>query len=269
MMENYICKTCGVQYAATDAPPRRCPICADDRQYIGWEGQQWTTMDELGQNHHNLVKVEEPNLTGIGTEPGFAIGQRALLVQTPRGNVLWDSISLLDQPTVDAINVLGGIDAFVCSHPHMHAAMIEWSKAFPAPVYLHADDSQWVMRPDPAIEFWEGETKQLDQGVTLIRCGGHFPGSTVLHWPAGADGKGVLLAGDTITVVQDRRYVSFMYSYPNLIPLNATAVRGIVDAVESLEFDRIYSAWWDKVVRSDAKTAVKKSAERYIMAIGG
>lgn len=268
-MENYICKTCGVQHAASDGPPQRCPICEDERQYIGWEGQQWTTMSELGQEHHNLVKVAEPDMTGIGTQPGFAIGQRALLVQTPHGNVLWDCISLLDQPTVDAVNIIGGIDAIACSHPHMYAAMIEWSQAFDAPVYLHTDDRKWVMRPDPAIEFWEGETMLLDQGVTLVRCGGHFPGSTVLHWQAGADGHGVLLTGDTITVVQDRRYVSFMCSYPNLVPLNAGAVDSIVAAVEPFEFDRIYGAWWDKVVRSDAKEVVRKSAQRYIEAISG
>src|SRR6266849_11193792 len=51
--------------------------------------------------------------------------------------------------------------------------------------------------------------------VALVHCGGHFEGGTVLHWPGGANGKGALLTGDLITVVQDRRYVSFMRSYPN------------------------------------------------------
>ena len=77
------------------------------------------------------------------------------------------------------------------------------------------------MRPDPHIQFWEGKTKPLPGGMTLIRCGGHFPGGTVLHWPDGAGGRGALLSGDILTVVPDRRYVSFMYSYPNLIPLPA------------------------------------------------
>ena len=68
-------------------------------------------------------------------------------------------------------------------------------------------------------------------------------------------------------VAQDRRYVSFMYSYPNMIPLNASAVERIVGAVEPFDFDRIYGGWWDSIVASEAKTAVKRSAERYIKAI--
>ena len=107
----------------------------------------------------------------------------------------------------------------------------------------------------------------LLDGVTLIRCGGHFPGSDVLHWAQGADGRGALLTGDTMQLAQDRRYVSFMYSYPNMIPLNARAVAHIVQMVEPFEFDRIYGGWWDYVMPTGAKSAVKRSAERYIKAI--
>jgi len=209
-MTHFICKTCGTQFAATENEPERCPICEDERQYIGWQGQQWTTLPALQADHHNVIKTIEPNLTGIGTHPSFAIGQRALLVQTREGNLLWDC----DDPTVAAVNALGGIQAIAISHPHYYSSMVEWSRAFDAPIYLHAADRQWVMRPDDAIEFWEGETKPLWDGMTLIRGGGHFEGGTVLHWPAGADGKGALLTGDILQVVSDRRYVSFMYSYP-------------------------------------------------------
>ena len=125
------------------------------------------------------------------------------------------------------------------------------------------------MRPDPAIEFWDGETKPLWEGLTLIRCGGHFAGGTVLHWAEGAEGRGALLSGDIINVVQDRRYVSFMYSYPNLIPLPARVVCKVVEAVEPYPYDRIYSAWWEKVLAADARAAVARSAERYIAAIEG
>jgi hypothetical protein len=123
------------------------------------------------------------------------------------------------------------------------------------------------MRPDAAIEFWDGETKLFGEELTLIRCGRHFAGGTVLHWAAGAAGQGTLLSGDILTVVSDRRYVSFMYSYPNLIPLPAQTVRQIVAAVEPFEFDRIYGTWWDRVVQSEAKTAVDRSAKRYIAAL--
>jgi glyoxylase-like metal-dependent hydrolase (beta-lactamase superfamily II) len=145
--------------------------------------------------------------------------------------------------------------------------MVEWAHTFDCPIHLHTADRQWVMRPDAAIEFWDGENKQIGEGLTLIRCGGHFDGGAVLHWPDGADGKGVIMSGDILQVVQDRRWVSFMYSYPNLIPLPALTVRRIVAAVEPFNFDRIYGAWWGKVVFTDAKAAVARSGERYIRAI--
>lgn len=266
-MTHFMCKTCGTQFPASETPPAHCPICEDERQYIGWEGQQWTTLADLQADHHNIIKTEETNLTGIGTEPGFAIGQRALLVQAPEGNLLWDCISLIDEPTIAAVKALGGIRAIAISHPHYYSSMIEWSRAFDAPIYLHAADQQWVMRPDNAVEFWSGETKSLWAGMTLIRSGGHFEGGTVLHWPEGAEGRGVLLTGDILTVVSDRRYVSFMYSYPNLIPLPAHEVRRIVASVEPYAYDRIYGAWWDRVVAESAKAAVARSAARYIQAI--
>ena len=267
-MENFICMTCGVQHGESEAQPEHCPICEDERQYIGKDGQRWTTLAEMQKNYQNRFEDVDPNLTGIGTTPGFAIGQRALLIQTPEGNVLWDCISLIDDATVEAIMARGGLRAIAVSHPHTVGSLVEYSHAFGnVPIYWHADNREWVMRPDPAFEFWNGETCQLMEGLTLVRCGGHFPGSDVLHWAGGADGKGALLTGDTMYVAQDRRFVSFMYSYPNLIPLNAQAVEQIVQAVEPFEFDRIYGGWWDSIVKKDAKAAVKRSAERYIRAI--
>ncbi|MDX1689237.1 MAG: hypothetical protein R3248_14740, partial [Candidatus Promineifilaceae bacterium] len=150
-----------------------------------------------------------------------------------------------------------------------YSSMVDWARAFEAPIYLHAANRAWVMRPDAAISFWEGDKKGLFGGLTLIQAGGHFPGSTALHWPAGAEGKGALLTGDTIQVVADRRYVSFMYSYPNLIPLAAAEVRAIVAAVDGYAFDRLYGGWPEKVVAEGAKEAVMRSAERYMKAVDG
>jgi hypothetical protein len=268
-MTNYICRTCGTQFGEMEASPASCPICEDERQYVGWDGQRWTTLEELRRDHHTVIREEELNLLGIGTHPDFAIGQRALLVVHPGGNVLWDCISLLDEPTMAYVRSLGGLAAIAISHPHYYSSMVEWAHAFGCPVYLHAADRQWVMRPDEAIVFWKGETQALGEGLTLIRCGGHFAGGTVLHWAAGADGRGAVLSGDILQVVQDRRYVSFMYSYPNLIPLPAADVRHIVEAVRPYAFDRIYGAWWGRVVREDAQAAVERSAARYIKAIEG
>lgn len=268
-MPNYICMTCGVQYAESDGyPVEICRICADDRQYVRPTGQQWTTLDELRKTHHNEIREVEPGLTGMSTVPGFTIGQRPLLVQTPEGNVLWDCITLIDDATVTALNALGGVDAIAISHPHFYDTMIEWSRAFhDAPIYLHRDNEPWVMRPDQCIVYWESETHPLLPGVTLVRCGGHFPGSTVLHWAGTADGKGALLTGDTIMVVTDTNWVTFMYSYPNSVPLNRAAVRRIAAAVEPYAFDRLYSGWWEKVVPANAHAVVQRSAERYIRAI--
>jgi glyoxylase-like metal-dependent hydrolase (beta-lactamase superfamily II) len=267
-MPKFMCKTCGTQYPESELPPEHCPICEDERQYIGWDGQQWTTLEELLKDHHNVLKPQEANLTGIGTEPGFAISQRALLVQAPSGNILWDCISLIDDATIEAVNALGGISAMAISHPHYYSSMVEWSYAFGnVPIYIHAADQQWVMRPDPVVKFWEGTTYSLGEGLTLINCGGHFEGGTVLHWAAGVDGKGALFSGDILTVVSDRRYVSFMRSYPNLIPLNRSAIFRILKSLEPYRFERIYGAWFDRVVQAQGKHSVWASADRYLKAI--
>ncbi len=267
-MKNYICVTCGSQFAATDEPPEHCPVCEDERQYVGLGGQHWTTLDKLEQTHRNSFRKKEDGLMAIGMEPSFAIGQRALIIQSKSGNILWDCIPLIDDATAELIKGIGGLKAIAISHPHYYTTMVEWSKAFgDIPVYLHGNDREWVMRHDERIQFWDGETKPLFDDITLIRCGGHFDGGTVVHWPEGAEGNGVLLTGDIIQVVPDLKHVTFMYSYPNAIPLSAEKVQRIVNSVEPLTFDRIYGAWWNRNILTGAKQAVKESAERYIRAI--
>jgi hypothetical protein len=269
-MPNFICTTCGTQHAGGDRPPAACAVCEDDRQYVKATGQQWTTTDRLRLTNRNSIRFEEPGLTGVGVEPHFAIGQRALLVRTPTGNVLWDCVPLLDPALVEMIKAVGGVSAVAISHPHYYASMVDWSRAFGGvPVHLHAADRQWVMRTDQCIAFWDGETKSLGGGLTLVRCGGHFEGGTVLHWQGGADGEGALLTGDIIQVVADRKHVSFMYSYPNYVPLSAAAVERIVRAVEPFGYERVYGAFWDTVIERDGKAAVARSAERYRRAIKG
>jgi glyoxylase-like metal-dependent hydrolase (beta-lactamase superfamily II) len=263
----YICTTCGVQHADSVLPPEHCAICEDERQYVGHGGQKWTTLKEMGATHRNQLDVEGPELISIATEPKFAIGQRALHVRAGSG-ILWDCISFIDDRSVGAVQALGGVSAIAISHPHYYSSMIEWSRALgDVPIYLHAADGEWVMRPHPAIVFWHGETHELAPGLTLIRCGGHFPGGTVLHWAEGAQGKGALLTGDVIQVGQDRKTVSFMYSYPNYIPLARRAVQQIVDAVQPFEFDEIYGAWFGQNIRGNAKEALRYSATRYLAAI--
>jgi hypothetical protein len=268
-LSNFICTTCGTQYAESATPPEHCLICEEPRQYVKASGQQWTTPDRLRQSHKNTLRAEEPGLISLGIEPHFAIGQRAFFLRSPGGNVLWDCLPLLDDALAEAILALGGVSAIAISHPHYYSAMVDWSRWLGGvPIYLHAADRQWVQRPDAAIVFWEEETKVLGEGLTLIRCGGHFDGGTVLHWAGGAAGRGVLLSGDILQVAADRKHVSFLWSYPNMVPLGASAVRKIVAAVQPFAYDRIYGAFWELTIERDGQAAVARSAERYLKAIG-
>jgi hypothetical protein len=258
MSTAFICVTCGAQFPPSAEPPPDCPICKDSRQFIGLDGQQWTTLEELAHEHHNVIKQEEPWLYSFHTEPHFAIGERALLLQTPQGNVLWDCLALLDRPTIDAVRNLGGIAAIAISHPHYYTTMVEWSLAFDnAPIQLHSADRQWVMRPHANIQHWSGDSRKLLGDLVLVHTPGHFDGFQVLYWPGGADRKGVLLSGDQPQVCMDTRWVSFMYSYPNYIPLGAKAIGQIVTRLEPYKFDRIYGAFPQRTVVADAKQAVK------------
>jgi DNA-directed RNA polymerase subunit RPC12/RpoP len=266
-MKNFVCVQCGTQFAETVEPPLRCPICEDERQFVRHSGQEWTTLGRLRTDHHNRIEEEAPQLFGIGTEPEFAIGQRALLLQSTGGNLLWDCITLLDDQTAAEVDRRGGIRAIAISHPHYYSAMVEWAERFDAQIFLHAADREWVMRKSSRIQFWEGTTLPLWDDLTLINCSGHFEGGTVLHCPTGAKAKGALLTGDIIQVVQDRRYVSFMRSYPNLIPLGRTAINRILERIESFAFEQLYGAWWEANVLSDAKAAVARSAARYLRAM--
>lgn len=265
-MSAYICTGCGVQYPEGDQPPPRCLICEDERQYVSWEGQRWTTLAEMAASgYRNEVREVEAGLINIDTKPSFGIGQRALLVQTEAGNLLWDCVAYLDDATEEALHQRGGVQAIALSHPHFYGIFEEWSKHFGGvPVYIHAADRGWVTRPGPTIIFWEGETVQPLPGLTLVHLGGHFDGSAVLYWPAGADGRGALLSSDTVHVTSDRRFVSFMYSYPNFIPLSAAVVARIAATLRPYRFDRVYGATTGRVVQEDGAQAVQRSAERYI-----
>ncbi len=268
-MPLFICTACGMQYAESTQPPARCVICEEERQYLPPRGQTWITLQALRQSHTNTFREYENGIIGIGATPAFAIGQRALLVRTANGNILWDCIATLDDATVTMIEGLGGIDAIAISHPHFYTTMVEWAHAFEARIHLHAADQQWIMRDDPAVTLWDGETKALWDGVTLIRCGGHFEGGTVLHWAGGAAGRGVVCAGDILTVTTDRKWLSFMRSYPNFIPLSARSVEHIGAALKPFAFETIYGHYFDRVITTDAKAVLEASVARYVAAVEG
>ena len=258
-MARSICVTCGTQFADSDRPPDTCPICTDPRQYVGLSGQQWTTLEDLAASHENAIRPQG-ELSGIGTEPKFAIGQRALLVPYGDSNLLWDCVTLLDDATAAEVERRGGLAAIAISHPHYYSAMVEWARRFDCPIHLHAADAEWIMRSDRAIKHWHGETRHLGHGLTLIRGGGHFRGGTILHR---AEGPGALLTGDIIQIVPDRTHVAFMWSYPNLVPLPEAEVDRMVAAVGPYSYEAIYGAWWDAIIPSGGPEIVRRSAERY------
>jgi glyoxylase-like metal-dependent hydrolase (beta-lactamase superfamily II) len=260
---NFICTTCGTQYAESEQPLVSCVICEDERQYVKASGQQWTTHDKLRLINRNSIRFEEAGLIGIGVEPHFAIGQRAMLVRTPAGNILWDCVPLLDPAVIEMVTAIGGISAIAISHPHYYSSMVEWGRTFDCPVLVHEADREWVMRPDACIEYWSGETYDLCRGMTLVRCGGHFAGSAVLHVAAAADGRGALLVGDTLMVLPGGRRVSFMRSYPMLLPLPERYLDRLLAALDDRAYDRLHGAWTGSVVPEDAQRVVRDSAALY------
>ena len=257
-----ICETCGVQYAGARED---CPICLDERQYVGWNGQRWTTLAELrAAGHRGQIREEGERVIGIGADPPTAIGQRALLACSPAGNVMFDMITYLDDELIAQVAELGGVSAIAVSHPHFYGSMIEWAHAFDAPVYIHAADRQWVARPDESVVFWEGDAQALGDGLTLINAGVHFDGGQVLHWAGAEGGSGALFSGDIFSVVLDRRWVTFMYSYPNYIPERPRTIRRALKLLEPYSFTRVYGGWWNRVVYADGRAAIRRSAERYL-----
>jgi glyoxylase-like metal-dependent hydrolase (beta-lactamase superfamily II) len=263
-----ICRLCGTHFPP-DEKPEACAVCVDVRG-LGFAPRgdgRLTTLQELQQGFRLQTSEVDPGLVGIGMTPQLAAGHRALVVQTPEGNVMWDCLPIIDDEAVAAVEELGGLTAIAVSHPHFYGAMVEWSRTFgDAPIYVHEADREWVLRPDPAVRYWSGPTQSLPGGLTLIHCAGHFEGAAVLHWPAGADGRGALLSSDPISVTPDR-HVTFMYAYPNLIPLNVAAIQRIVKSLEPFDYDRVQGGFAGSVIPRNAKQAVAESAERYIAAI--
>ena len=244
-------------------------MCADERQWLPPGGQRWTTLADLtAAGHASDVRTVEPGLTGIGADPPVAIGQRSLLVATPAGNILWDPSGFIDEAAIAAVRAAGGLSFVTASHPHFYGAIASWAAAFSAEILVPADDADWLRAGGQRVRTWSG-TLEVLPSVTLIQCGGHFPGSAVLHWASGADGRGVLLSGDTIFVTPGEDRVTFLWSAPNRLPLPEREVRGVADAVEPYPFDRIYGGWWEPVVRGDAKRVFERSAERYVEILRG
>lgn len=262
-MTVFLCGACGTSFDGVDNAPESCPICNDERQYVPASGQTWTTSEKLAHTHRNTWLELEPGLMAIQTVPAFAINQRALLLRTPDGNILWDCIALLDDATKVIVKALGGLSAIAISHPHYYTTMQDWAAAFDAPIYLHAADRDWLCRPSDHVRLWEEDALALSTSVTLVHGGGHFAGGTVLHWLTN-DGAGVLLAGDIVQITPGADHVSFMWSYPNMIPLSTPEVADVAERLAPWPFERIYGAFSHQNVLRDGHGIVARSARRYI-----
>lgn len=256
-----LCKACGTSYETHDTHPAHCDICEDERQYVPAVGQQWVDFATLCASHANVWQQHDSALLSLHTVPEFAIGQRAFILRTAEGNILWDCVATLDNATKTLIASLGGLKAIAISHPHYYTTMQDWAEEFNAPIYLHASDRQWVMRDSPWITFWEGDTLALTGDVRMLHLGGHFAGGCVLHW---ARGEGIVLSGDIVQVTPGANAVSFMWSYPNLLPLPVATVSDIIQRLSSVKFKTLYGAFEGRDITENADAIVRHSGEKYI-----
>ncbi|KAJ4197224.1 hypothetical protein NW767_009116 [Fusarium falciforme] len=254
-----VCVTCGTQFPTADrSKVKTCHICDDPRQFVPPSGQSFSTLEELGKTHRNEFTPcpADPRLTFISSTPKLAIGQRAILIQTPEGNILWDCISLLDEETISKIQALGGLRAMVISHPHFYSTHVQWARAFKCPVYLSAEDARWAtMASAHQIPLASTETEVVS-GVKAIKLGGHFPGSMVLLFDgrlliadtlmttaAGVGGWEVDAMGTSRSKPPGLNSFSFLYSIPNFIPLNLDEMSRMWGILKKYDFRATYGGF--------------------------
>jgi hypothetical protein len=262
MNEKKICTACGTQFPLEHAP-ELCSICTDDRQAVPEQGQSWTTLNELSDNYGVITKKINDSLYELRIVPTFAIGQRALLIVTPGGNILWDCIALLNESTIDFIKSKGGLKAIIFSHPHYYSTMNDWAEVFDCPIYIHESDEPWIFNKGSRVSLWSGVEKVLWDGIRLINVGGHFPGSSILY-ASFLSPKGAVLCGDTFCISPDKRHMAVMYSFPNRIPLPLREIRRVKEQMSFLEFDTMYGFYSYQNIYPDAKEILEKSLARYV-----
>ena len=262
MNNKIICTACGTQYLQSKNDLMLCPICTDDRQAVPENGQTWTSLNKLTDNYSVIIKKLHEQLYEIKMAPSFAIGQRALLVITPGGNILWDCIALLNEPTIEFIKSKGGLKAIAFSHPHYYSTMNDWAEIFNCPIYIHQNDEQWIFNKGSRINLWNDTEQELWDGIRLINIGGHFPGSSILH-VSFLSTSGTVLCGDTFYISPSKKHMAVMYSYPNRIPLPLYEVERIKKQMSSISFDTIYGFYDYQNIYTEAKLVMEKSFSKY------
>jgi glyoxylase-like metal-dependent hydrolase (beta-lactamase superfamily II) len=267
----WICDGCGLEHAGSPDPPPldgcvldRGPVSDEELGDLGPHTRQWLTFAELAAQPHSIeYRDHGRGVHSFRRVPRLGIGQWSFLVSTPAGNLLWDPPAYLDDEVEALVRGLGGVAAIATSHPHMFAAQVSWSHAFGrAPVLVNSSGKEWLPRPDAVIEFWDGEVQPLP-GIRVIWLGGHMPSSAVALTPDGS-----LLAGDTVAGSLDPGWLSFQRNYPRHVPLSAGTVQRLIDGLDDLQFDRLYTLGGD-AIEHDAHDVVRKAARRHIGWVSG
>lgn len=233
-----LCTTCSTQTNARDAydfdaedSDYKCTICADPRQYIGYQGQRWTTLKDLhsrGTYHNQFEELIPGSVWTMRCEPAFGIGQRTFFIKDKlhKGLIMWDCSAYVDDATlayIDEISDGHGITHAAISHPHYYSTSMLWVALFPQmKMWLPTNDfKDWHPRFDVVnaigmaeevqtsdaqkiarqINFVTQERTPLEHGspFTILRLGGHFREAIVLHW------RDVLFIADIIQVVPSGR----------------------------------------------------------------
>ena len=262
MNQKTICMACGTKFPEEKTLLEVCPICEDDRQSVPNDVQTWTSSAELAKKHRFEICEINEKLYELKMVPSFAIGQRALLVLAPEGNILWDCIPLLDKAAIEFIKSKGGLKAIALSHPHFYSNMNDWGREFDCPIYIHEADKQWIFDKIEQVKFWSGFEKNLWNGIKIHNIGGHFAGSSILHVPF-LSPVGTILCGDTFFVSPNKKHIAVMHSYPNKIPLPISEVERVKERIMPIKFDTLH-AWHDtQSIESDAKKILENSLARY------
>jgi hypothetical protein len=262
MTEQKVCTACGTHYPE-DYTENICRICAEERQAVPEEGQTWTTHNRLKETSKTKIVKLNDNLFEIVIEPSFAIGQRAFLVISESGNILWDCIPLLDETTIKFLNSKGGIKAIAFSHPHYYSNMNFWAIEFDCPIYIHKNDHLYIVDKGSNVKLWEGNEQPLWEGIKIINIGGHFAGSCVLIIPSMSE-QGAMLSGDTLYLSPNKKHFAIMYSYPNRMPLPISEIVRIKERFAVLSFDSFYGFYSYQNLTQNVREILTKSFDRYL-----
>jgi glyoxylase-like metal-dependent hydrolase (beta-lactamase superfamily II) len=270
-MATWICNGCGLEHGDSPTPPPmdgcvfdRGPVSDEELGDLGAHTREWLSLTALAAQPHNTEHRDHGRgVHSFRREPRLGIGQWSFLVQTGQGNVLWDPPAYLDPEVEGLVRGLGGAVVIMTSHPHMFAAQVSWSHALGGiPVMVNRHGQRWLPRHDPVIEFWEHEISPVP-GVTAIELGGHMPSSAVA-----LTADGTLLVGDTISGSLSPNWLSFQRNFPRHVPMSAGVVQRLVDRLEEIEFDRLYTLGGD-TIDDDAHGVVRRAARRHVRWVSG